>query len=170
MPSVRTACFRSGARTRRLDRDPAQALGKPFLFSVNVANSVGERGLYASQMGPDAMAEWRRVGNQVQLVALNNQFRAEGDARAVEQAFSPSLLAASSAASAEHPERKSFLVDASFLLADIPGYSTRSRWLTACPTRWTRANSFIRGQPCRCSLSTLTARMHFATRASRPAH
>src|SRR3954469_18933911 len=28
-----------------------EMVGKPFLFTVNIANSVGERGLYASQMG-----------------------------------------------------------------------------------------------------------------------
>ena len=42
---------------------PKEAFNKPFLFTVNVANAVGERGLYASQMLGDEMAEWRRVGN-----------------------------------------------------------------------------------------------------------
>jgi hypothetical protein len=143
---------------------PRSALGKPFLFSVNVANSVGERGLYASQMGPARMAEWRRVGNQVQLVAVNNQFRAEGDARAVvAQAFSPSLLAASTAASADHPEHKSFLVDASLLLSDIPGYSTRLEMAYRLPYALDRANSYFEATRADARLSTLTARMHFAT-------
>ena len=35
---------------------PKSALDKPFLFTVNIASSVGERGLYASQMGSDALA------------------------------------------------------------------------------------------------------------------
>src|SRR3990167_5293267 len=55
---------------------PKSALNKPFLFTVNIANSIGERGLYASQMNTDVMAEWRRIGNQVQLLALNTKFRA----------------------------------------------------------------------------------------------
>ena len=67
---------------------PKAAFNKPFLFSVNVANSLGERGLYASQMDDSHLVEWRRIGNQVQLVALNTAFRAEGDTKAmVEQSF-----------------------------------------------------------------------------------
>ncbi|MGS0758554.1 DUF5118 domain-containing protein, partial [Roseateles sp. GG27B] len=50
---------------------PKDKIGKPFLFTVNVAKGVGERRLYASQMGVDHLVEWRRIGNQIQLVALN---------------------------------------------------------------------------------------------------
>jgi len=32
---------------------PKDKIGKPFMFTVNVAKGVGERGLYASQMGMD---------------------------------------------------------------------------------------------------------------------
>ncbi|MFN9805775.1 MAG: DUF5118 domain-containing protein, partial [Betaproteobacteria bacterium] len=100
---------------------PAAMLGKPFFFTWNIAQSVGERGLYASQMGRDFLVEWRRVGNQLQLVALNTQFRAEGGGRvAAQQAFSPSLLVSGAVASAEHPERKSVLVDASMFIGDLP--------------------------------------------------
>ncbi len=143
---------------------PKAQLNKPFLFSVNVANGVGERGLYASQMGRVHLAEWRRVGNQLQLMALNTKFRAEGGNRlASEQAFSPSLLAASPVASAEHTDRKSFLVDASLLLTDIPGLSTRLEMAYRLPFGPDRANSFIEATRAEAGLSTLTARMHFAT-------
>ncbi|RZL31868.1 MAG: DUF5118 domain-containing protein, partial [Rubrivivax sp.] len=107
---------------------PKDQFNKPFLFSVNVANSIGERGLYASQMIDSDMAEWRRIGNHVQLIALNTRFRSDNASSklALDQAFSPSLITAGPAASAEHPDRKSVLVDASgFFLGDIPGYSTR---------------------------------------------
>ncbi len=143
---------------------PKAQLNKPFLFSVNVSNAVGERGLYASQMGRAHLAEWRRVGNQLQLVALNTKFRAEGGNRlASEQAFSPSLLAASPVASAEHAERKSFLVDASLLLSDIPGLSTRLEFAYRLPYSPDRSNSFFEATRAEAGLSTLTARMHFAT-------
>ncbi|MDP2367780.1 zinc-dependent metalloprotease [Rhodoferax sp.] len=143
---------------------PKSALNKPFLFTVNIANSIGERGLYASQMNTDAMAEWRRVGNQLQLLALNTKFRAEGGARlAVEQAFSPSLLASAPLASAEHPQRKSILVDASFLLSDIPGYSTQIEQAFRLPYTLDKANSYIDASRADASLSTLTARVHFST-------
>jgi len=145
---------------------PQAMLNKPFLFTVNIAKSVGERGLYASQMGGDWMSEFRLVGKQVQLLALNTKFRAtsgEGSARAVEQAFSPSLLGSGAQASLAHPQRQSVLVDASFLLSDIPGYSTRLEGAYRLPFAVDKANSSIEGSRTEANLSTLTARIHFAT-------
>jgi hypothetical protein len=141
-------------------------LNKPFLFTVNVASSVGERGLYASQMNMEHMVEWRLIGKQLQLIALNTKFRAvadQGSKRAIDQAFSPSLLGASAVASAEHPERKSVLIDAAFLLSDIPGYSTNLEFAYRLPFALDRANSYIEATRADARLSTLTARIHFAT-------
>ncbi|WP_246312629.1 zinc-dependent metalloprotease [Pseudaquabacterium terrae] len=143
---------------------PRSALNKPFLFDVNIASSIGERGLYASQMGPSTMAEWRRIGNQVQLIALNTQFRAQGGSqRAVEQAFSPSLIGSVGVASADDAERKAFLIDAGFLLSDIPGYSTRIEAAFRLPYGPDRANSYFESARAEAQLSTLAARMHFVT-------
>ncbi len=146
---------------------PEAALDKPFLLTVNYANSIGERGLYASQMGPSWLASFRRVGRQVQLIALNEKFRAqaEGGAQklAVAQAFSPSLLASGPQASALHEKRQSFLLDASLLLADIPGLSTRLEAAFRLPYAPDRANSSIVAQRADAGLATLTARLHFAT-------
>jgi hypothetical protein len=143
---------------------PRAMLDKPFLFTVNIANSIGERGAYASQMGPDTMAQFRLVGRKLQLIAVNNKFRATGEGKAaVAQAFSPSLIGSQDIASADHPERKSFLVDAGFLLADIPGYSTRLEYAYRLPYAPDRANSFFAATRADEGLSTLTARMHFAT-------
>jgi hypothetical protein len=143
---------------------PKDKIGKPFLFTVNVAKSVGERGLYASQMGVDHLVEWRRIGNQIQLVALNTAFRAEGGSKlAVEQAFSPSLLAAGPVASAEHPERKAVLIDAAMFLGDIPGLSTRLEMAYRLPYAPDRSNSYFEAARTDAKLSTLTARMHFFT-------
>ena len=143
---------------------PKSALDKPFLFTVNIASSVGERGLYASQMGRDALAQWRRIGNQMQLLALNTKFRAVGGSElAVSQAFSPSLLASAAVLSLEHPERKSILVDAGFLLADIPGYSTRIESAYRLTYTLDKPNSFFDATRAEPALSTLTARVHFST-------
>jgi hypothetical protein len=145
---------------------PRELVGRPLLFTANIANSVGERGLYASQMGVSQLAQIRVVGRQVQLLAINTKFRADagaGGSRAVEQAFSPSLLASGVVASQEHPERKSVLVDAGMLLTDIPGYSTRLEMAFRLPFSLDRPNSSferLRAEP---KLTTLTARMHFAT-------
>ena len=142
-----------------------QHLGRPMLVSVNIAQSVGERGLYGSQMGPRWLAEWRRIGNQMQLVARQTGFRAERDpaaARAVQQAFSDSLIGSAAVASAEHPERKSVLVDASFLLGDLSAYSTRLEAAYRLPFAPDRANSYferVRSEP---QLTTLNATVHYA--------
>ena len=145
---------------------PKEAFNKPFLFSVNVANAVGERGLYASQMLGDELAEWRRIGNHVQLIALNTKFRSDNASSklAIEQAFSPSLITAGPVASADHPDRKSVLVDASgLLLGDIPGYSTRLEMAYRLPFAPDRSNSFIEASRVDPQITTLTSRVHFAT-------
>jgi hypothetical protein len=139
-------------------------IGKPFLFTVNIASSIGERGLYASQMVADQMVEWRRIGNQIQLVALNTAFRGEGGGKlAVSQAFSPSLLAAGPVGSAEHPQTKAVLVDAGMFLTDIPGLSTRLEAAFRLPYAPDRSNSSFEATRADAKLSTLTARMHFFT-------
>ena len=145
---------------------PAERLDKPFLLSANIAQSVGERGLYGSQMGPSWLASFRRVNNQIQLIALNTEYVASGTADAGDRraGFSDSLLAAAAVASAPHPERKSVLVDASFLLDRPAGLLARSsRRPTACPTRWTARNSSIEKTRVTDDLTTLNLRMHFAT-------
>ncbi len=102
---------------------------RPFFFSVNIPNSVGERGLYASQMGTSHIALFHKIGGQIQLIAKNVKFTAQPgspQALAVSQAFSDSLLASAAVASAPHPDSKAILVEANaLLLGDIPGYATR---------------------------------------------
>jgi hypothetical protein len=145
---------------------PAERLNQPFLLAVNISSSVGERGLYASQMGPSWLAEFRRVGNQIQLIARNTDFRATtegGSQRAVAQAFSDSLLASAAVASAPHPQRKSVLVDASMLIADLPSYGTRIEIAYRLPFNLDRANSFFEATSASDTGSTLALRAHFST-------
>ncbi len=143
---------------------PAKMLETPFLFTTNISHAVGERGLYASQMGLKQMAQWRKVGNQLQLLAVNQKFRAQGGgARATAEAFSPSLLGSGPILSAEHPERKSLLINANFLLNDIPGISTRLEMAYRLPFGLDKGNSSIESTRADATLSVLTARMHFAT-------
>lgn len=145
---------------------PEAVMGQDLMFTANVSQSVGERGLYASQMGPDWVAQFRRVGNTLQLVARNTAYRAGDDQASkasVQQAFSDSLLASAPVASAPHPERKSVLVDASFLLSDILGYSTRIEYAFRLPYGLDRSNSNIEKARADAELTTLNVRMHFAT-------
>ncbi|MBA4176119.1 MAG: metallopeptidase [Leptothrix sp. (in: Bacteria)] len=142
-----------------------ERIGKPMLMSINVAESVGERGLYASQMGPRWMVEFRKIGNQVQIVAQQLAFRAPNDpasGRSVGQAFSDSLIGATAVASAAHPERKSVLIDAGFLLGDLAGYSTMLETAFRMPYSPDRANSFFEDVRAEAGLTTLAAKVHYA--------
>jgi hypothetical protein len=143
-----------------------ERMGKPFLFTANISQSVGERGLYASQMGPDWLVEWRKVGNAMQLVALNTAYRPGSDfasREAVRQAFSESLVASTAVVSAPHLERKSVLVDASFLLADLASYATRIEEAFRLPFGLDRGNSNFESTRADAGLTVLTARLHFST-------
>lgn len=143
---------------------PAELIGRPLMLTVNISQSVGERFLYGSQMGPDWMAEFRRVGNNLQLIARNMAYRAGDDfasRQTVGQAFSDSLLGATAVLSAPHPERKSVLVDASFLLADIPGYSTRLEAAFRLPFALDRGNSSFDSARSEAGQTSLNARLHF---------
>ncbi|AKJ27759.1 hypothetical protein AAW51_1068 [Caldimonas brevitalea] len=145
---------------------PEAQFDKPFLLSINVHSSVGERGLYASQMGNSWVAAFRRIGNQMQLVARNVGFRGDGNVaieRALAQGFSDSLLGSTPVVSAEHPERKSVLVDASFLLGDISGYSSQIEAAFRLPYSFDRNNSFFERSWASDGMTTLNVRMHFST-------
>ena len=142
-----------------------EMFGKPFLLSVNVSSSIGERGLHASSMGPVWSVEFRRIGNQFQLIARNMAHRADRDPamqRAVRDSFSDSLLASGTVASAAHPERKSVLLDASFLLGDLALYSTELEQAFRMPFAPDRANSFFESSRAEAGLTTLQGRVHYA--------
>ncbi|MDE2160701.1 MAG: zinc-dependent metalloprotease, partial [Burkholderiales bacterium] len=140
-------------------------LDRPLLFSVNVAQSVGERGLYASQMGPSWMVEFHRVGKHIQVVAKQLDFRAPSDAaarRAVGEGFSDSVVASGPVSSAEEPTRKSVLVDASFLLADIAGYGTALEAAYRMPYAPDKANSYFERVRADAGMTTLEAKVLYA--------
>ncbi|MBK6336544.1 MAG: zinc-dependent metalloprotease [Betaproteobacteria bacterium] len=78
-------------------------------------------------MGPGHVAQFRKLGNNVQFIARNMQFGARPGspiAAAVGEAFSDSLLGSAAVASQPHPERKSVLVELNaLLLTDLPAAS-----------------------------------------------
>ena len=143
-----------------------ERLDQPFMLSANISHSVGERRLYASQMGPSWLVSFRKIGaTQLQLIALNTNYVADNPAMksAVEQGFSNSLLASSTILSAPHPQRKSVLIDASFLLSDLPGYSTLIEAAFRMPYNLDRGNSYFEKTRVSDDMTTLNARIHFAT-------
>ncbi|MFM7507430.1 MAG: zinc-dependent metalloprotease, partial [Rubrivivax sp.] len=63
---------------------------------------------------------------------------------------------------AEHPERKSVLVDAGFLLGDLAGYSTQLELAYRMPFAPDRANSFFDAARAEPGLTTLGAQVHYS--------
>jgi len=109
-----------------------QVLGKPLFLSPKLASGIGEAGLLGglmqsrfAQVGRPQWVEFRRMQQQVQLVAVNAAYTAASgtpQAKAVQAAFSPSLLAAVPLASAPDAKTGAVLIDASALwLNDVLG-------------------------------------------------
>lgn len=138
----------------------------PLLMSANVSSSVGERGLYAGWMGPDWLVSFRKLaGQQIQLVALNTLYVADNAPlkAAVQEGFSNSLLASLAIVSAPHPERKSVLVDASFLVSDLMNYGTSLERAYRLNYSLDRGNSFIERVQTTDEQASFNLRLHFAT-------
>jgi len=138
----------------------------PFFFSYNIPRSIGERGLYGSQMGRSRIAFFRRIGDRVQLIARNDEFfAAQGtpQARFVAESFSDSLIASAPLASLPNPATKAVVVEANALLfADIPGYLTRLEIAFRLPFALDARNSAIAQVNNGERLTGLQVRAHFA--------
>jgi len=144
---------------------PSQ-LNKPFFFSYNIPNSVGERGLYGSQMGSSRLVEFKKIGNQIQLIAKNTQFFAkEGTPQAqfVSESFSDSLLTSAAVLTQPHPETKSVLIEAnSLLFSDIPGYQTRLEAAFRMPFAVDTRNTSFSAVKNTDKLTGLEVKVHFS--------
>lgn len=109
-----------------------QVLNKPLFFSPKLASGIGEAGLFGglmqsrwAQVGRPQWVTFRQVHKQVQLLAVNAAYTAQAgtpQARAVEAAFSPSLLGSVPVASGPHPQTGAVLIDLTpMLLSDMLG-------------------------------------------------
>ncbi|MCI0421189.1 MAG: DUF5117 domain-containing protein, partial [Acidobacteria bacterium] len=99
-------------------------IDKIFLFAGSIDRAVGERGLYASQMGGDFPFFFRRIGKSIQWVVKGTSFTAEKGpaARAMSRSFPDAILASARILAKPHPERKSLVIDVSeIFLSDLPG-------------------------------------------------
>ncbi len=138
----------------------------PVRMSVNVSRSVGERGLYAGWMGPNWLVRFQKLaGPQIQVVALNAGYVADNLPLkvAVQEGFSNSLVAAMAVVSEPHPERKSLLVDASFLVADLMGYGTSLERAFRLTYNLDRGNSFIEHMQVTNDQTSVNLSLHFST-------
>ncbi len=108
------------------------ALGKPLFLSPKLSRGIGEAGVFgglmhsrSAQVGRPQWVEFRKVQQQVQLLAINAAYTArEGSpqALAVAAGYSPSLLASAPIASAPHPQSGAVLIELNALmLGDVLG-------------------------------------------------
>lgn len=141
--------------------------GKPFFLSPKLATGIGEARLFGGSMDTPQVIEFRRIHNQVQMIAVNTRFIAKAgtpSARAVAAAFSPSLLASAPVASQPHPERKSVLVEMNPLfITDMLGIGMDLQRAYRQGYAFDARNSAItsvRGKPEMVALEVLA---HFAT-------
>ena len=122
-----------------------EQLESPFFYQVNSTRGIGEPRFYPNWMLGSHIAEFKKNGNNMQLIARNHRFTALPGtpiARAVKESFTDSLIGVTTIASAPHPERKSVLVDANALfLADLPGMATRLETSFRLPYAYDARNS-----------------------------
>ncbi|MDO9234896.1 MAG: zinc-dependent metalloprotease [Aquabacterium sp.] len=109
-----------------------QAFDKPMFLSPKLSSGIGEAGIFGglmqsrwAQVGRPQWVEFRKVQQQVQLLAINAAYTAQTgtpQAKAVQAAFSPSLLSSVPLASAPQSKSGAVLIDASaLLLGDMLG-------------------------------------------------
>jgi hypothetical protein len=147
----------------------------PFFLSPKIAGGIGEGGVLGGLMGGRTGAgkaqwvEFRRVYNQVQLIARNAQYVAKAgtpEARAVSAAFSPSLLASTLVASQPHPVRKTVLVDAGALfMGDMLGIGAQLQRSYRQGYSLDQRNSAITAVRVQPDLLVVQVQSHFATAA-----
>ena len=117
--------YRKADENRLLMEIQPNQLDKTFLFAGSVERAVGERGLYASQMGADFPFYFHQVGKSIRWVVPNTSFTAQKSQpteRSTARSFPEALLGSARTLSKPHPERKSLLIDlADLFLSDLPG-------------------------------------------------
>ena len=105
-----------------------EQLNKPFFFSANVSKSIGEKRLVGSELGSSQLAEFRKVGNQVQLVAKHTDNFAEAGTpqeRFVKEGFSDSIIASAPLTPGSRPDGEVLVEANALLFTDIAGYQQR---------------------------------------------
>ncbi|HEY0858397.1 MAG TPA: zinc-dependent metalloprotease [Albitalea sp.] len=142
-------------------------LGQPFFLSPKARSGIGEGRFYGGLMGDELVVEFRRVHNSLQLLAKNTEFVAQADTpagRAVDAAFSPSLLASTSVLSQPHPERQTFLVEANALFVnDMLGLGTQLQRTYRQGYSLDSRNSAITGVRATPDLVVIETLNHYAT-------
>jgi hypothetical protein len=141
-------------------------LDQEFFFAPSLAQGLGENFFWPGLMGEEHIVVFRRSGKNLQLLARNMSVRAPAGTPlevALRESYSDSLLAAAPVVSAVHPDRKSFLVDASALFGgDIAGAQTQLETAYRMPYSLDRGNTAIDRVRATERGTFITVRQHFA--------
>jgi hypothetical protein len=151
---------------------PLDRLDKPFFLTINMSRGIGEKfllgGLQGSwySTGGEYVAQFRKAAGNLQLIARNTMFTARAgspEERAVKNAFSDSLLASATIASAPHPERNSILIDANALLmTDMPRGSHVIEKMYRNAFQFDARNSFIESAKTNAERTVFDVTAHYA--------
>ena len=143
-------------------------LNQPFFLSPKLKTGIGDIRFFGGLMSSEAgLVEFRRIHNQVQLIWRNTEFTAKAGTptgRAVEAAFSPSLLASTPVLSLPQPERKSVLIEANAMfVADLLGTGAELQRAYRQGYNFDSRNSAITAVRATPELVVLEVLGHFAT-------
>ncbi|HEY8976072.1 MAG TPA: zinc-dependent metalloprotease [Burkholderiaceae bacterium] len=129
---------------------------KPMFFSPKISQGLGEGGVFGgtvmraySPWGAPQIVEFRKIHNMVQLVALNETFRAKAgtpEARAVAAAYSSSLVGSAPVASQADASSHGVLVEANNLfLVDTLGMAIHLQQMYRQGYGFDQRNSYFDG-------------------------
>ncbi|HEX5682885.1 MAG TPA: DUF5117 domain-containing protein, partial [Ideonella sp.] len=146
---------------------------KPLFLSPKLSHGIGEQAIFGGSMlglqygGRPQIVEFRRVHNQVMLVARNERYMAPAgspEARSVANAFSDSLLGSAPVASQPQAETKAILVEANpIFVADLMGLGINLQRTYRQNYGFDARNSAftqVRSEP---DVVTLELNLHFST-------
>src|SRR6185369_15099903 len=88
--------YRKAEDNRILMEILPEQIDKTFIFAATVDQSVGERGLYAAQMGGSFPFQFHKIAKNIQWIIKNPTFTAEAGtpaARATARSFPDGILA-----------------------------------------------------------------------------
>jgi len=141
-------------------------LDHPFFFQANRTHGLGERRGLTNPMMRAHIAEFHKIGDLIQLIAMNEHFVAKAGsplARAVRENTSDSLIGSAAVVSKPHPERKSILIEANaLLLADLPGAATTLETVYRLPYAFDVRNSSFTAIWAVDDISTFSVSAHYS--------
>ncbi len=122
-------------------------LDVPFLLNPTVVSGVGQGFLYPSDMLPEYVVAFHRIGKTVQLIHRNTLFRADESStlsRPATLAAPDAIVGQAKIESQPHPERKSVLVDmGSIFVGDLEGMSQALKQVFESPYQMDKEGSAL---------------------------